>query len=110
MIAKAVSGVANFISDYFFFFLPKGHPWDYVAHFIISFAGVLAILLFLKFLNIPDRLSFYIAIAVMLVLGIIKEIDDIYLGKTDGIADMTANILGIALAVLIIFLSKKMIT
>lgn len=107
IIAKTVEKITGFIYKYIFFFLPNDHPWDYIAHFIVNFVGVLAILFFLKVINVPPRISFYVAISVMLLLSIVKETMDLYLGKTDGIADMTANILGIAFAVLIIFLAVK---
>lgn len=107
IIAKAIGRVADFIYKYAFFFLPDDHPWDYVAHFIVSFVVMLAISLFLKIVNVPPRISFYTAIGFILLLSIIKEVADIYLGKTDGLADMTANIIGVIAAALIILFVIK---
>ena len=75
-------------------------------HFIVSFVGVLAIMFFLKFLNTPPRLSLYIAIGVMLFLGIAKEIVDIHIGDTDIVGDLIGNFLGVALGVTFIFSLK----
>ena len=105
MIINIVVGVTNFFTTYIFFFLPHEHPWDYVMHFIVSFVGVLAIMFFLKFLNTPPRVSLYIAIGVMLVGGIVKEIVDIHTGAEaiDVVGDLFGNFLGVALGVALIF-------
>ena len=106
MIINVVVGVTNFFTTYIFFFLPHEHPWDYVMHFIISFVGVLAIMFFLKFLNTPPRVSLYIAIGIMLVGGIVKEIVDMQIGETDMAGDLIGNFLGVALGVALIFSLK----
>lgn len=88
-------------------FVPHPHPWDYVAHFALSFVGIFGILFFLKLLDVPSKVSFYSAVGVVLSLGIIKELIDMRLGRTDMAGDMTANILGLALASLIILFVTK---
>lgn len=115
MIQKA----AGFIGKHILFFLPQStpgameHPWDYVAHFIVSFTGVgiLSLVLFfsLKALGAQPRIAILVSAIIMLAIGIVKEINDKNLGKTDMAGDMLADILGIVLATLLIFLAMKML-
>ena len=75
------------------------HPWDYVAHFMVSFMLVFSIFFVLKkFLHKTGAL--FTSILITFFLGIIKEI---WLDKTTegfGNKDMVANILGIYFAYL----------
>lgn len=113
-----IQRAADFIYKYFLFFLPQpsngvvpGHPYDYIAHFLVSLAGVCVLYIMLlwplKMLGISPRLTIFTAAALMLALGIAKEISDIRLGKTDIIADLIADILGLIAGMLIIFLIIK---
>ena len=90
------------------------HPWDYVAHFIVSSAGVgiLFLVLFfpLKALGIHPKAAIFVSAAIMLVIGIVKEISDKNLGKQDMAGDMLADFLGITLTVIVIFLAMRLIT
>jgi hypothetical protein len=97
------------------FFLPQTsggagppHPWDYVAHLLVSFIGIVilffVLLLPLKSFGISPKIGLVISAGVMLVIGIIKEVNDNNLGKTDMAGDILANITGIALSVIIVHL------
>ncbi len=110
----------EFIGKYILFFLPQStpgtmeHPWDYVAHFIVSFAGVgiLYLALFfplIKALGVQPKIAIFTSAAIMLVIGIIKEVNDKNLGKTDMAGDITADILGIALAVIVALVGMKLL-
>lgn len=106
MIQKA----AEFVYKYFLFFLPEGksHPWDYVAHFIVSFA--LALIIFLvgnKILGASFKSSLGAAIFAALAVGTVKEFDDWRIGNTDISGDMIANILGIGAIALILFFAHR---
>lgn len=117
MIQKA----AEFVGRRIFFFFPQsasgtmGHPWDYAAHSIVSFAGVgiLFLMLFwaLKTFNVPHRevVSGTLSVGITVAIGIAKEINDKNLGRTDIGGDLTANFVGIMAAILVIFLAMKML-
>ena len=115
MIQKA----AEFIGKRILFFLPQSttgameHPWDYVAHFIVSFAGVgilyLALFFPLKALGVQPKIAVFTSATIMLVIGIIKEVNDKNLGKTDMAGDMVADAIGITLALIIAFIVMRMI-
>lgn len=99
-----IEKTTRFIEKIFFFFFPKGHPWDYVMHSTVSFAGTSLVFLLLCLFDINPKLSLVIASLVMLALGIIKEISDFRLGKTDITDDMLANFLGIGIAILVLLI------
>ena len=77
------------------------HPWDYVAHFIVSFLLVFGVFFVLKkFLHKTSAL--FLSILATFFLGFTKEV---WLDKVkEGFSgiDMTANILGIYLAYLVV--------
>lgn len=98
--------LALFAYKYFLFFLPNGHPWDYIAHFIVNFAGVLVVFAILKIFAVSPKIALLIASLALLAVGIVKEINDFHLGKTDIANDMAANLLGITMAVMLIILIK----
>lgn len=103
-----IEKTAQFIEKTLFFFLPEGHPWDYFIHVILSFVGVSLIFLLLRLLNVNQKLSLGIALFVMLAIGVIKEINDLQLGKTDVLGDMLANLIGIGAATAIaLFILKS---
>lgn len=94
--------LTQFVDKTFFFFLPHGHPWDYVRHIALSFGGVIAIFFVLKLIGVNWKASLAVATIIMLGLEIIKEIGDSNLGKTDMAWDMAANIIGLFTAVLVV--------
>ena len=106
---------ASWIYDNILFFLPEegSHPWDYVAHFIVSFVGVgilfLIILVPLKILGVQPKITLLISAGLMLAVGVAKEISDSNLGKTDMAGDMLSDILGIVAATLIVFIIVKLL-
>lgn len=112
MIQKA----SEFISKHFLLFLPQSmpgaleHPWDYVAHFLVSSVGlgILFLILFwiIKVFNVPHRelISGTLAATIIATFGLAKEISDKNLGKQDMAGDMLANTIGITFAALLIFL------
>lgn len=107
MIQKA----AEFIYTYVLFFLPenKPHPWDYAAHFIISFTLVLIIFAALnKAFGVSFKSSLVAAIFATLMIGVVKECDDWRVGNTDIIADMAANLIGIGAIALILFFAHRL--
>ena len=107
---------ASWIYNYILFFLPKdgSHPWDYVAHFIVSFAGVgilfLMFLFLLKPLGVHPKIALYVGAGIMLAIGIAKEISDKNLGKTDMAGDILSDILGIIAAMIVILLITRLLT
>ena len=102
-----IQKIADFVYTYLLFFLPHGHPWDYIAHFIASCAIVSIIFFILNALTVNDLLAILTAVCVLLVMAIAKEISDFQAGKTDMVYDMIANFLGISAAIaLILFISK----
>ncbi|MFY9457960.1 MAG: hypothetical protein WAP23_03480 [Candidatus Spechtbacterales bacterium] len=118
-----IQEAAEFMGKHILFFLPQStsgtmeHPWDYVAHFIVSFAGVgilfTALFFLLKALGVQpgaqQKIAIFTGAGIMLVIGIIKEINDKNLGKTDMAGDMLADILGILAALLLAFLVIKIL-
>ncbi len=108
-----IQRTAEFVYKYLLFFLPRGepHPWDYVAHLIVSFAITTAIFLVgNKVVGINFRASLIAAIFAALAIGAVKEFADWRIGNTDIVADMIANILGVAAAVCIMFFVSKLLT
>lgn len=99
------------MDKYIFFFLPPNaserHPWDYVEHFLSCLVGVIVLFLFFKFLGINTKISLAFAAGALLALGTSKEIRDAFVGRTDMFPDMLANLLGIAVAILAIFLFAR---
>ncbi len=103
MIQKA----ADFVYKYFLFFLPHGYPWEYAAHFIVSFTVVSALFFILRAFKVSYNASFITAVCILLIFAVAKEISDARMGKTDLAQDMLANLLGISAAVVLIFLVTK---
>ena len=101
-----IERVCGLIYKYIFFFLPTGHPYDYIAHFIVSFAGVILLFLILKLpginLGLSFKISFLSAVGIMIFVGVVKEISDANMDKTDMVFDLFANALGVIVAMLII--------
>lgn len=114
-----IQKTSEFVGKYVLFFLPQStpgameHPWDYVAHFIFSFIGLGILFLILLFpfkaFGLQPKIAVFASAGIMLAIGIVKEIGDKNLGKTDMAQDMLANILGIIAATLLIFLAIKML-
>lgn len=100
-----IQNLAKFIDNTIFLFLPKNHPWDYVMHFLVSFIGVILLFLLLSHFTVKLQLSFAIAASIMMILGLIKEINDFLLGKNDMVQDALADLIGIAYATCAIALS-----
>jgi len=109
-----IQKTSDLIYRYFFFFLPAGepHPYDYIAHFTVSCVGV--IILFLL-LNLPGinfgfsfKISFISAVCLMTLAGVVKEISDAKIGKTDMAFDLIADGLGIILAIVMILIIKAL--
>ena len=102
------------MDKYIFFFLPTAegnhHPRDYAEHFLTCLAGVIVIFLLVKLFGVPFKTSLIIASGIMLGVGIIKEVFDFVSGHTDMAGDMTANILGIALAIIVVLVTAKTLT
>lgn len=114
-----IQRASEFMGRYILFFLPQStpgtmeHPWDYVAHFIVSFAGVgiiyLALFFPLKTLGLQPKITLLVSAGIMLAIGIIKEVNDKNLGKQDMAGDILGDILGIILAALLIFIAMKVL-
>lgn len=117
MIGPLIQKIALFIyKDIFRFPVNEPHPWDWYAHFIVSFVlvgllfGIFLGLFFFATSKLPSmqttKIAVFIASGVVFLGGLAKEIDDWNLGQRDVLADMGANTLGIGLAaLLIIFLA-----
>ena len=103
-----IQKISDLVYKHAFFFFPAGepHPYDYIAHFTVSFVGVILLFLILKLpginLGLSFKISFLSAVCIMIFAGIVKEISDANMGKTDMVFDLLANALGIMLAMLII--------
>ena len=112
MLAKSEQ-IARLMDKYIFFFLPTGagehHPWDYVEHFLTCLVGVTVIFLLAKLFGVPFKTSLVIASGTMLGIGAMKEIFDFISGRTDMAGDMIANLLGIALALIVILIAAKIL-
>ncbi|MBI1888591.1 MAG: hypothetical protein HYS15_01520 [Candidatus Spechtbacteria bacterium] len=104
-----IQRAADLVYKYFLFFLPQGHshPWDYAAHFIVSFAAMSALFFILRTLKVSYGASFITAVCILFVFAAAKEISDAQLGKTDLAQDMLANFLGISAATVLILLLAK---
>lgn len=103
-----IQKVSDLIYKYFLFFLPQTtpfHPWDYVAHSIISFILAGSIFFFAyRVIHLDQRASVIAAVCITLTMGVIKELSDMRLGKTDIPQDIAADILGIVIALFLVFL------
>ncbi len=103
-----IQKISDLIYEYAFFFFPAGepHPYDYIAHFTVSFVGVILLFLMIRLpginLGLSFKISFLSAVGIMIFVGIVKEISDANIGKTDMTFDLIANGLGIIVAMLII--------
>jgi len=112
-LLNRVGQIERLMDKYIFFFLPKGegehHPWDYIEHFLTCLAGVIVIFLFARLLGVPFKTSLVISSVTMLSVGATKEVFDFMSGHTDMAGDMIANLLGIALAIILVLIFAKMI-
>lgn len=104
MIQKAAGFVCKRVLRF-----PGGHPYDYCAHFTVSFVLTVVLFFFVnqaigQAIRVDPRISVIAAVSATLLIGIRKELDDIRLNKTDSIKDMLGNIIGISLALVPIFI------
>jgi hypothetical protein len=95
----------------FLFCLPGTHPWDYGYHFLANFGGIILIYILFRKLplgHIPSRkLALLYSILILSALGIEKEIEDtLFRTNIDTPIDMTANLLGIVLSTILIFVTR----
>lgn len=91
------------VQDYFSFrFIPLAlpHPWDYVAHFLTCFAGVLFFSTFLQAIGYDGVNSLAIAIVLMLASALLKEL---IIDPEFSYLDMGGNVLGLLSASLIVY-------
>ena len=109
-----IQKISDLIYEYAFFFFPAGesHPYDYIAHFTVSFVGVILLFLMIRLpginLGLSFKISFLSAVGIMIFVGIVKEISDANIGKTDMTFDLIANGLGIILAITIMLIIKAL--
>ena len=105
-----IQEIANFVYKYLLFFLPSGggHPWDYLAHFIVSFVTVLGLFFALKTFGVNHSVALITAVSALLAIALIKEIDDFRLGNSYIVMDMLMNFLGISAAVVFILVIVKL--
>ena len=112
-----IQTVADLVYKYFFVRLlsfPENaaHPWDYYAHFVVSFAlvGVLFGIIFGVFAlfssRLPDdiangKVALIAAPISVLLIGAIKEWSDWRMGSRDITGDLLADALGVGLAILV---------
>lgn len=78
---------------------PNGHPWDYVTHVLLSFAGTLFFFGIFITLNIVPAACLISSAFLMFLIGLVKEMIDKHLGREDVLYDMLSNIGGIAAAI-----------
>lgn len=105
-----VSGIILFFAtllvaqDFFCFYwirLTLIHPWDHVAHFVVSFAGVYFFLvLFRKIFGWEHGTSLVLATLIMISAGFFKEI---ILDPYISMKDTAGNLLGTFLALFVLF-------
>ncbi|MCH7758830.1 hypothetical protein IID20_00505, partial [Patescibacteria group bacterium] len=68
----------------------------------ISLGEQFFVFFILKLINLSTMVSLAIAVSLMLLISIIKESVDKYLGRDDCFGDMLSNILGIVTATLVL--------
>jgi len=98
------------------------HPWDYYAHFILSFIlvgvffGIFWVILALFSSKLPSfptvKVAFGVACVITLAGGFIKEVYDWRVGRRDFTGDFLADVLGVGLFILValvVFVVIKMI-
>jgi len=92
----------------------EAHPWDYYAHFILSFMivgvlfGIFLGILALFSSKLPAfltvRVAFGTACVITLAGGIVKEVFDWRMGQRDVMGDFTADALGVGLMAILVIL------
>ena len=115
-----IQGVSALVYKYFFvnvlrFPEKEAHPWDYYAHFILSF--MLVAVLFGIFLGIlalfssklpaflTVRVAFGAACVITLAGGLIKEVSDWRAGYRDVVPDFSSDLAGVGLAILFVLVA-----
>lgn len=104
-----IEQTAKFVYKYIFFFLPNGHPWDYVAHSMASLILLAATYVLLSLLlKIPHTPALVASAAAITVIEVIKEINDYSLGKTDIAQDLIADAIGTFAAIVAILITRNL--
>ena len=100
--------LTDILEKYIYAFLPKflvGHPWDYVLHFVFSFAGVFLFYYILSILGLSQGLALTLAFILMFGIGLFKEFYiDIPRGEKHILGDILGDAGGVFLAVIVIAL------
>lgn len=99
---KLIQKISNAISRVLPF--PGGHPWDYVKHIVLSFAGTLFFFAIFTKLNIAPVVCLISSPLLMFTIGTIKEIIDKLLEREDVLYDTLSNAGGVLAAIPVMFI------
>jgi len=96
------------IQDYFsryFINIPLKHPWDYVAHFLTCFSGILFFSILFKELDYGREIILIAPVIITLMASFFKEF---VLDSSVSVMDLLSNFLGIFFGIFALFIEDDL--